>query len=464
MSIETLKNEIVSKVESPEACFKKVEFSVSKDTMAKEVNDVVKELAQMVVIPGFRKGKAPAKMVRRRFASNVKEEMERRIIGAAFEKIIQDEKLEVVTYKMPGKDTMEKLDFDADFAFSMDFDVAPEFEMPEYKGLKIDVEAAEVNLEDVAKRIAEYKEMYSEYKDIDTSAEKGDMLKVSYSSDFELAEDASASLKRQVQSDDNWVWLDNPETIPGIVEALTGAEKDKEYTFTAEYPADWRDAELAGMKVKYTVKVNNVQRRYPLESDEQLCEKMQLENVDKLNEMIESGLKGQAAMETKNKVREAVYEKLAEQIPAFDLPPSLLASETQKELRNTANSIVKDEAGAEEFKKDIKKHEAEASENAKKKLRRLFILRKVADAEKITVSQGEVDGQIKGMSRYYGYNEKELRSMLEKTGGIEDMQLDILASKATNFLADNAEVNEQAPAKKKTAAKKKADKEDNEEK
>ncbi len=443
MSQETLKNEMTLSSESLEACSRKYTFTISTETMVKEESASLKEIAGMVAIPGFRKGKAPAAMVRSRYASNIKEEMSRMIISAAFEKVSEDEKIDIISYRLPTQAEMDKLDTTKEFTFDITFDIAPEIQLPEYKGLKVEVSDAKVDDKVIDERITEFREMYAEFKDIDTAAEAGDMLEVAYSSDFELAEDASASLKRQVESDKNWLWLSTPETIPGTIDALTGVKQGEERSFDAVYPEDWREEELQGKTVKYNVTVAKVQRRMPLESDEELCKKMQLDDIDALRKHISSGLNSQAIMEQRNELRETIYKKVDEQTAEFDLPPSVLAQEVQKMLRQMA-SEVKDEAGAEEFKNDIKTHQKDADKKAKDALRRMFILRKIATAEKITVEAAEIDAQIKSMSGYYRMKEKELRQLLEKNGTMEDLQMDILCSKVVDFLADAAEVTEKS--------------------
>jgi FKBP-type peptidyl-prolyl cis-trans isomerase (trigger factor) len=96
---------------------------------------------------------------------------------------------------------------------------------------------------------------------------------------------------------------------------------------------------------------------------------------------------------------------------------------------------VKSAEDAEAFKKDTEKHSAAAGEAAKKTLRRTFILRKIAQQEKITVGQEEINAQISNMSRYYGYKPNELRNMLEKTGGMGELELDMMNGKVLEFLA-----------------------------
>ncbi|QSH40146.1 trigger factor [Lentisphaerota bacterium ZTH] len=449
MAKNDLSSALLMNTEEVAPCQKKFDFTAEKNTIEEEAKKVIREISGMVVIPGFRKGKAPRQMVMKRYGKDVIDEMKRRIYSAAFEKVTADDSMDIVSYGVPAEEGELKID-DA-YKFSLKFDLAPEFEVGDYKGVKVKVDAVALDPAAVAERVDYYRNMYAAYADIDTPAEKEDMLKVSYTSDFELPEDASPALKRQVEAEDNWLWLSEPEMIPGAIKALTGAENGKEYSFTASYPKDWRDAELAGKKVNYTVNVLNVQRRKPL-SDEELAEKMQLESVEKLTETLTQGMTQEAEMKRRGEIADKVYQAVSKKVEDFALPPGILEGEIEKELRRVAQTSVKSEEDAETFKKDLEKHRKEAEKNAADKLRRMFIMRKIAKAEDINVEQHEIDGQIKNMSKYYGYKEKEFRSMLEKSGGMEDMHLDILAAKVSEFLVDNAEIAEKAA--KKTAAKK----------
>ena len=264
-----------------------------------------------------------------------------------------------------------------------------------------------------------------------------DMLKVNYKSDFAAPEDASAAVKRQLEAENTFLWLSEPETIPGSIAALTGAKKDEEYTFDAAYPADYREAALAGKTIKYTVKVLGIQRRSTL-NDEELAEKARVKSIEEFRDMLRKAMEQENAAKNHNEVLDAVYKKLSDMAGEFELPPNVLQAEIQKELQKIARDTVKSEEDAEKFKKEIDAHRAEAEKAARAALRKTFLLRKIARLEKITLDQKEVDAQLRDMSRYYGYKEKEFRDMLEKNGGMDDLQLDLMNAKVLNLLAEAA--------------------------
>ena len=432
MAKQTLSQALELVVREDGALCRNCDFTVAADRMKSETSIAAKAFANYVAVPGFRRGKAPEAMIVKRFENDLKDELKRRFMAAAFERLSDGEKLEVVYCRMPEESALE---LGKEYKFTLRIDLAPQIADFEYKGLEVDVPAAEVDEKELNDRVEQYRKMYAEFAEISEPAAKEDMLKVDYTSDFELPEDASASLTRQVKADATFLWLAEPEYLPGCVAALTGAEAGKEYTFDSVYPADYREAALAGKTVKYTVKVANVQRRKDL-TDDELAAKLRLDSIDKLREMLKSGLQAEAEGKRREAVRTAVYEKISAAVGEFELPAGLLEAETDEALQRKAQETVKSEADAEEFKKNLEEHRAAAKIEASAKLRRELVFRKIAKAENITVAASEVDREIEMMSRYYRKKPAELRSIMEKNGAIEALQSEILNNKVWNFVAD----------------------------
>ena len=433
MAKQTLSQALELVVREDGALCRNCDFTVAADRMKSETSIAAQAFANYVAVPGFRRGKAPEAMIVKRFENDLKDELKRRFMAAAFERLSDGEKLEVVYCRMPEESALE---LGKEYKFTLRIDLAPQIADFEYKGLEVDVPAAEVDEKELNDRVEQYRKMYAEFAEISEPAAKEDMLKVDYTSDFELAEDASASLTRQVKADATFLWLAEPEYIPGCVAALTGAEAGKEYTFDSVYPADYREAALAGKTVKYTVKVVNVQRRKDL-TDDELAAKLRMDSIDKLRDMLKSGLQAEAEGKRREAVRTAVYEKISAAVGEFELPAGLLEAETDEALQRKAQETVKSEADAEEFKKNLEENRAAAKVEASAKLRRELVFRKIAKAENITVTAAEVDREIDMMSRYYRKKPAELRSIMEKNGAIEALQSEILNNKVWNFVADS---------------------------
>ena len=413
-------------------CRKQIEVTIPADVVSAEAEKAAKAFASYVNIPGFRKGKAPVGMLKSRYADDIKQELERRLVSAAYQKVASADE-DVLSCGIEGS---PKVEFDKEFKFTFNVDLAPEIDLGEYKGLEVTVETKEISDADVAERLNMYRTMYANYADVTDEAKAEDMLKVSYTSDFTVPETASAYLKRQVEAADNFLWLKEPEMIPGSVAALTGAKVGDVKEFAAVYPADYREADLAGKTVNYKVTVNAVQRRQEL-SDEELVKKLNAPSIDEFKATLKASMEREMEDANNAKLLDAVGEKLDAVVKDFELPAAFLEGETNRELNKLASAQVKSEADAEEFKKNLDEHKKTAGENAKKSLRRSLILRKIARLEKIVVTNEEMDQQIAVMSSYYGYKPKELRATLEKNGNIDELHFNMLSAKVLQFVADN---------------------------
>ena len=413
---------------SPNACSREYAFTLAADAAKAEADRTLALVANMVQLPGFRPGKAPLGLVKSKYASHIEEELRNRIISAAVEKVeaAKDELLSLNFKSVPEFKAGEE------FKFVLAADVAPAIELGDYSAIKLEIPAAEVKDSEIDERVETYRG-YGKYAEVEAPAVAGDMLKVDYESDFTPAEEANAAVKRQAAAKDTFLWLNEPELIPGSIKALTGAEKGKEYSFAAEYPADYREKDLAGKTVNYKVTVQSVQHRGKL-TDEEMLANTGAKTMDDLRAMFRKELEMEANAKRRNEANEAVYKKLDEAAGEFDLPAGLLDAEIQKELQKQARETVRSEADAEKFKAELDAHKAEAEKAARPALRRMLILRKLAQLEQVTVSDDELNAHVTGMSRYYGYKPNALRETLRKSGAIEDLRFDILSSKALDKL------------------------------
>ena len=431
---KNLNDSINMEVKEAGVCTKEFTFSINADAAKSESAKVLNSIAGMVQLPGFRAGKAPQGMVSKKYAAEIVDELRSRYLSAAVSKIESDESLDLLSLRIKKLDEI-KVNEACEFVFEAV--TAPEFELGDYNAIKLDIPVDAVTEEAIAERLDLYRNMYGTYADADTPAQKEDMLKVDYKGDFALAEDASASLKRQIEAADSFMWLNEPENIPGCIKAMTGAEVGKEYSFAAEYPADYREAALAGKTVNYTVKVSAIQRRKKL-TDEELVERTGTKDMETLRDNIRKGLELDAKNQQRRNASEAVFAKLNEQTNDFALPEALVENEVQKLIQQKAREVVKSEEDAEKFKAELADHRAAVEDDAKKSVRRALILRQIAKLEKISVDEQELDEQLQMMSRYYGCKPRELRDMLEKSGSIDELRMDIINGKVLEKLTETA--------------------------
>jgi len=439
MATQKSKKEIFEiKQEELSACGKKMNFLIKQENLSKESRMILSRFANQVNIPGFRRGKAPDALIRRKYEKEILEELRNHLFSLAIREIETGDNPDIVHFSNPEEKNELKLDEDFEFSFS--FECAPEIELPDYKNIKIDIPEIAVSDEAIQEQIAHLGNMYGSYEDVDVAAESGDMLKASYTTDFIVddEENAAPSLLRQVKSDDNWIWLSEPETIPGAIAALTGAKKGQDYEFTAEYPEDYREEALQGKKVAYKVHVKAVQRRKVLNEDE-LSKKMNFDSSEKLRDLIKTNIARDNEATQHDQYLEKLQEELLKQTAEFPLPEQLLAGETSNKLQEIAHKLIKNDEDANSFKEKMEEHKAEATTQAKEFTRLLFICRKIAAQEKVSVSDGEVNTQIKLIAQHQGANENEILSQFKRNGVFEDIRIKMLINKVLSHIKENAE-------------------------
>ena len=437
MAIDSLLEKVQIELKETDSCTRKMEAKYTAELVDAAFKDAVKEAGKYAQLPGFRKGKAPASLILSKYKDYILDDVTKLLQQGAFRKLTENKELDIVSFGQIHAEA--KPEANKEYAFSVEVEVAPQFDLPEYKGLKVKVEKKETLDEHYEAQLKYIKNLYAEFLSVEDPAVAGDMLKVSYDSDFALPEDASASLKRAVKSDEGWFYLSEPEQIPGLLKAMTGVKKGDEVKFKADFPADWREAGLAGKSVNYTVKVAEIQRRVPIESEEKLAEKLGMENVEKMHEFLKKKAENELEEAKKAQIREKVADQVVSAVADFELPKGVLGMATQREFSRIADQLVRKEEDVEKFKAEKDKHLEDAKKAATAKMKKFFILRKIANAENITVSEEEVDMQIRQMSAYLGYKEKEVRKMLDSNGGYTEIQSDILMGKVVDFIAKQAQ-------------------------
>lgn len=436
MASEAAQENIKFEFKDIENCAAKAEVTIAVEAVNDAYKAACKQAVKEAQLPGFRKGKAPLAIVKARYGSYIAEDVTRSLQQQGFSAVMNDKSKDIIGAGAPEE--AAKVAENAAYTFTFPVEMAPEFELPEYKGLSVKLESSK-DPEEAFKAYKDYmKGLYAEYVTIEDAAKEGDTLKVNYEADYPITEETSAAVKRMVKADETWLWLAEPEQIPGATKALTGAVKDGEYTFEAEFAADYRVADLAGKKLTYKVKVLEGQRRKPVESDEALAEKLNLKDVEEMNKNLRATSDRELAEAEKQEKKVKAVEKLLEAVADFELPKGILAQYTQREFSRIAESKVRKESDLEAFKNDREKYVEEAKKAAGDYLKRFFVLRKIAKTENLDVTPEEMQQRIVEMSQYLRKSVQEITELLVRNGGYEEVQNDMLSEKAAALVAENA--------------------------
>jgi trigger factor len=421
---------------------KQLVVSLDQGEVAAEHKAVLAEYTKQARIPGFRPGKAPAALLLRQFGKGIADEFRQRVTGRAYRDGIKEAKLDAlnVTAIDGGGDALAP-DAAATLAFTLD--VRPSFDLPEYNGLPTEIAPVEPGDADVDAAIDGLRSERAEFKVSTEPAKKGDYVKLSYEGSVDGKPVAELVPEKQIYGKVPQTWEEvegaHEGVIPGLGGHLAGVKGGDKKTVEINFPAAFEAAPaLAGKTASYAVEVQEIRARELPALDAAFFKSQQVGNLDALKAKVRDGLKSRKEHENRQRQRGQVQDALNARVD-FETPLSLVEAETQSVLRNVIGENMRRGVPEEEFEKHKKELYDNAKLAAEKRVKTRLILAKIAEREKIEVSESDIDAFIYReamMSRTTPEKlVKEITGDRERLSAVQqsiifDKTLDLLVSKA----------------------------------
>jgi len=425
-------------IEEISACQKRLKIEMPANRVNEELAKVTQSFQQHARIPGFREGKAPVGMVEKRFAKEIEEEFKRTVVPQAFREAVKQKSLRVV-----GSPKMEDLHFQRglSLSFSTIVDLAPEFSLPDYKKLKISAPAPDaVSEEKVAEVIERLLTQWADYKPIEgRPVQDGDFVVIDFKGTVDGKPISEIVPNGGVigGAEKFWLWAKKDIFLPGFAEALFGSNPSDKRQITVHFPADFAQAELIGKTALYDVTVNELKERVLPALDDAFAQQHFKLTAVELKQHIREDLKTEATKELSHKQTQEIIRQLIEKAN-FELPESLVKHETQKLLYDIVQR--NQQAGVPEATLEEKKSEivASATTGARERVKLGFIISRIAEQEKIEVTQEEMSAEIQTLSHIYRTPVQKLLQQLHEAGAFGEVEERILQRKTLEFLLKSA--------------------------
>jgi len=398
------------------------------------------EFVRQVRLPGFRPGKAPAHLVARQFGEQIAEEAKRKLLNESYRQALEEHKLTPVTAPQ-----IEEVQFGPGqpMVYTATIEVEPQFALPDYTGLPVRREKREVTEEDVARALDVLREQRAEFVEVDRPLQPGDYAVVNYTGTCEgrPITDLAPTARGLAAQKEFWLHMQTEHFIPGFTDQLLGAAKGERRTVTVTFPADFVTRELAGKIGVFDVEVVLVKEKRLPPVDDALARAYGAENLEKLRAGVRQDLENELRSKIKRDTRNQLLATLLGRVQ-FDLPESLLEAET----RGAVYDIVKANAdrGVPKEAIDSKKEEiySAASHSARDRLKITFLLRRIAEAEKITVTQEELSRQILYLAAQRRERPEKLVKDMRESGELAELHQQLLNSKVLDLLESKAAIEE----------------------
>jgi trigger factor len=431
-------------VENLAPCKKLLRVELDAKSVDEIFDGITKDFQKQAALPGFRPGKAPRAMVVKKYSSEIKDEAKRKLIGENYRKALDEQKIHAI-----GLPDIEEIQFEQGqtLIFAATVETAPEFQLPEYKGLPAKVETKTVTDADVAKAIDLLRGQHAKFETVARELKAGDVAVVNYTgtSDGQPLTSLAPTAKGLTEQKGFWVEIKPGAFIPGFSEQLTGAKAGEQRTVNVDFPADFVSKELQGKKGVYQVEVVEVKEKLLPELNDEFAKKYGAENLEKLTAGVRTDLENELKYSRSKTVRQQVVSLLLEKLN-FELPESAVATETRNLVydlvrQNTQRGVARDLI--EKQKDEIY---AAAAGNAKERVRLAFIVQRIADQEKIQVSQEDAMRRAQALAMMNQVPLEQFVKDLQQRNGVNELYEQVMHEKVLELLEKNATISEVAPA------------------
>jgi trigger factor len=446
---ETEPKDIVT-IENAGPCKKKVTIEIVEEKIKKAIDKQYKELGKEAVVPGFRKGRAPRRLLEKRFGKETTEQIKLTLLADASKSAIEENKLQ--TIGEPDID-FENIELPAEGSLKFDFEVEvrPEFELPKLEGIPVTRTKLEVTDEQIDREI----EQIQRWSGVWTPREEGSV---------ELNDQIIADAVLKIEGIDEEQQMDNIEIyvrqngfvgeipVEKLDELLVGAKAGETRETSIEVPKTFFREDYRGKKVDVRIEIKDIKWLKPAELDENFLKRYGVEDIEELREKIHDTLHSRLEAQSRTEMTEQIYQYLLDNTD-FDLPLNIVAEQAGSVLQRQYTNLLLRGLSREQIDEQMEQLQAGSEQQAQQQLKTFFIMDKVTDKLEIDVSEEEINGHIAQLAIERRQRPERMREDMERNGSLAQFTLEVRQNKCIEKLLETAEITEKKPEKAKKAKK-----------
>jgi trigger factor len=422
------------------------------EQVAKEWNAIAENFARYAKIPGYRPGKAPRRVIEAKFKREIQEELTKKLVSESYRDAIAEKQLRVVS--LTNLEDVNIAD-DKTMRFRATVITAPEFDLPDYKNITVQLPPLEVSDEEVNEAIERVRDQSADFVEVDPERplQMDDFAVIDFEGTIdgrpisEIAPEASKNLQGGKKF---WLRMGPENFLPNFCEQLVGQKKEETRLVIVTFPEDLPVKELAGAKADYAVTLREVKQKALPELNDAFAAKLAKDKtLAELRAMVAHDLEHEKEHALEQAKESQIIKALHEQTQ-FDLPSRLLRNETRRALGELVQRNRQRGVSDEILKSKEKELVQGAGSLAAHRLKTNFILRRIAEAEKIQVSRDEIEERIRNQAAHYNVPVEKMRKKIDEDEGINGLMEEILLGKTIDFLKANVSVEMVAATGKET--------------
>jgi trigger factor len=419
-------------------CKREIEMEIPADVAQKATEKVARDFAKVARIPGFRPGKAPVPLIRKRFAEDIQNEVLQSLVPEYLTKVLDEKKMAPIT--RPQIDNVELKEGEP-LKFRAVFEVLPEFELGNYKNIEVKIDKVEAGDEQVNKAIEEMRDRAATFVPVEGRAAKdGDFLLIKLKG-TPKGENAG----EPIEADNIMCHIGAEETLEAFTENLRGTNPGDTRDFESKYPDDYPDPKLAGKTFDFQIEVQGIKEKKLPELNDDFAKEIAgeaagVQTLDEMRTKVRENLEAAKDQQQNAQAREKILESIVKSHD-FPVPEALVEHQMDVRLERTVRQLTSQGIDPRQVNVDWASMRARQHDRAVDDVKAELLIDRIADAEKIEVSDEELDKEIAHLAEHHGNESAEaLRARLTKQGALDNMKSQLRNNKTIDWLYSNARI------------------------
>jgi trigger factor len=417
---------------------REISVEIPAAEVARETEVQIQRYQKSARLPGFRSGHVPASIIKQRFGDGLKNDVAEALIPKYFRR--EAEKLGLIPVSQPRVTDLHMHDGEP-LTFKASFEVLPEIQVEGYKDLRADHPEIAVTDDEVEQALTSLREQHATFTTVEGRVlAEGDFAQASMDGKPKDGKDVADAKANPVQvvpvhMDDVLIEIGGKNTVPEFSQNLTGASAGDERTFDVSYPEDISDKRLAGKTFVYTVKVNGIkQKSLPELNDDFAKELGEFTSLDAVRKQIRENMEAEKRHTAEHAAKDKLVAELVKRND-FEVPESLVDRQIDLRLERGLRALAAQGMKMEDLKKmDLPRLRAGQRDQAVQDVKSSLLLERVADLEKIEVSDEEVNQELDALARQSKQTSEAVRARLTEDGGLDRIRNRIRSEKTLEFL------------------------------
>lgn len=412
-----------------EGCKHSLEISIPVPDVESENDRVVGDVMKRAKLPGFRPGKAPAGLIRKQFAGEIRQRVLESLIPKFLQKQVEAENLNLVG--SPEYTDIHYHDGEP-LRFKATFEVVPEIELGEYKDVEVPYQDPAVTDEDIAKRVDEIRDQKAQFVNVDPRpVEDGDFAVVSL-------ESISGVEGEPVKTEEMQLEIGAAETFEAFTVNLRGLTPGEEKEFEVKYPDDYGSAKLAGKTVKFHATLKGIRKKELPELNDEFAQDLgDYRTVDELREAVRKSIFAQREYEAQQEAKTRIMDKLVD-AHDFPIPEVFVDRQIKNRVEQTVRSMAAEGMDPRSLKLDWNKVKEAQHDKAVREVKASMLLSKISEREAIHATRDEVDREVEKVARQQRKPVAAIQMEFEKDGTLGRIASHIQTDKTLSFLFEHA--------------------------